>query len=97
MPDEPLLSDEPGAWPLNPGVTLWNVGCESGGSKLAACSEAECRLCFLRLLAFETSWASEAFEKCMLSNGTCTTTKPGRGAPLNQPAPPPGLADVVPK
>lgn len=29
--------------------------------------------------------------------GTCTTTKPERGAPWNQPAPPPGLAPDVPK
>ena len=34
---------------------------------------------------------------CNRSNGTCTTAKPGRGAPLKQPAPPPGFELEVPK
>jgi hypothetical protein len=38
-----------------------------------------------------------AFLNFIDSNGTWTTTKPGRREPLNQPAPPPGLARVVPK
>jgi hypothetical protein len=38
-----------------------------------------------------------AFLNFIDSNGTWTTTKPGRLLPLNHPAPPPGLARVVPK
>ena len=37
------------------------------------------------------------FDMWRLENGTCTTTKPGRGPPANQPAPPPGFAYDVPK
>src|SRR5437660_1058534 len=32
------------------------------------------------------------FDMWRLENGTCTTTKPGRGPPANQPAPAPGFA-----
>jgi len=40
--------------------------------------------------------ALDLCERSMLA-GTCTTTKPDRAAPWNQPAPPPGLAPDVPK
>jgi hypothetical protein len=73
---------------LKPGVTLWNWEWT--------------RLLWpgllppLRLAARSTRW-SWALVSPRLSNGTWTTTKPERAEPLNQPAPPPGFANDVPK
>ena len=49
------------------------------------------------IIAMRSQCLSCLFDMCRLENGTCTTTKPGRGPPLNQPAPPPGFANDVPK
>src|SRR5437868_10020135 len=99
--ESPSPDDEPGAWPLKPGVTLANRMCRcwSGGSLLAAAPPLLLPppVAALRIAAMRRKCLSCLFDMCRLENGTWTTTKPGRALPLNQPAPPPGFANVVPK
>jgi hypothetical protein len=97
LPLLPPFSVEPGAWPWKPGVTLWKPGWSGGSLLLLAPWALPPPLLALIRAAIRIACLSAFFDMCMLSNGTCTTTKPGRGAPLNQPAPPPGFADDVPK
>lgn len=60
------------------------------------------RVCVVRArdgVAFARAGRAEAArlrERRALA-GTCTTTKPERAAPWNQPAPPPGFDPEVPK